>query len=64
MMNTWLARSLTPVPLPKAAPLPKPTGFISDVCAGLCRGGQKSLPPKYRDVLQQSNIPNPDRSEA
>lgn len=49
MMNTWLARSLTPVPVPaiQPAPLPKPSGFISDVCAGLCRGGQKSLPPKY-----------------
>src|SRR5690348_7010353 len=44
-MNTWLARSLTPVPSSPA--LAKPTGFISDVCAGLCRGGQKSLPPKY-----------------
>ena len=46
-MNTWLARSLTPVPSPKPAQLPKPSGFLSDVCAGLCRSGQKSLPPKY-----------------
>mgnify|MGYP001549359096 CR=1 FL=1 len=46
-MNTWLARSLTPVPTPKPAALPKQSGFIGDVCAGLCRGGQKSLPPKY-----------------
>ena len=47
MMNTWLARSLTPVPATKPAAPAKPTGFVSDVCAGLCRGGQKSLPPKY-----------------
>ena len=46
-MNTWLARSSTPVPQPQPATLPKPNGFLSDVCAGLCRGGQKSLPPKY-----------------
>ena len=46
-MNTWLARSLTPVPTPKrSAPL-KPSAFLSDVCAGLCRSGQKTLPPKY-----------------
>jgi L-histidine Nalpha-methyltransferase len=47
MMNTWLARSLTPVPSSKPTASPKPSTFISDVCAGLCRGGQKSLPPKY-----------------
>ena len=46
-MNTWLARSLTPVPSPTPAALAKPSAFVSDVCAGLCRGGQKSLPPKY-----------------
>jgi dimethylhistidine N-methyltransferase len=46
-MNTWLARSLTPVPSSKEAPPPRPSAFVSDVCAGLCRGGQKSLPPKY-----------------
>ncbi len=45
-MNTWLARSFTPVPSTTPAP-PKPSGFISDVCAGLCRSGQKTLPPKY-----------------
>src|SRR5690349_20198912 len=44
-MNTWLARSLTSGPsLPALA---KPAGFIRDVRAGLCRSGQKSLPPKY-----------------
>ena len=46
-MNTWLARSFTPVPASTPALLPKPAGFISDVCAGLCRSGQKTLPPKY-----------------
>ncbi|MGC1905789.1 MAG: thioesterase family protein [Candidatus Acidiferrum sp.] len=39
------------------------TGYTTHViCGG--NGRPKSLPPKYRDVLQQSNIPNPDRSEA
>ena len=46
-MNTWLARSLTPVPSAKPAAPQKPSAFISDVCAGLCRSGQKTLPPKY-----------------
>jgi dimethylhistidine N-methyltransferase len=46
-MNTWLARSLTPVPAPRPAPSPRSSTFLGDVCAGLCHGGQKSLPPKY-----------------
>ncbi|HEY1924187.1 MAG TPA: thioesterase family protein [Candidatus Acidoferrum sp.] len=39
------------------------TGYTTHVICGR-NGRPKSLPPKYRDVLQQSNIPNPDRSEA
>jgi acyl-CoA thioester hydrolase len=39
------------------------TGYTTHVICGR-NGRPKSLPPKYRDVLQQPNIPNPDRSEA
>ena len=40
MMNTWLAHG----PLTIAPP---GDAFLDDVRAGLCRDGQKSLPPKY-----------------
>jgi dimethylhistidine N-methyltransferase len=39
-MNTRLAQSLQTSPV-------QMSGFVGDVCAGLCRSGQKSLPPKY-----------------
>jgi L-histidine N-alpha-methyltransferase len=42
MMNTWFAEPARP-----AAPAKKCSGFLADVCAGLCRDGQKTLPPKY-----------------
>jgi L-histidine Nalpha-methyltransferase len=39
-MNTWIAR-----PLPEV--VSSSAEFLRDVRAGLCRPGQKSLPPKY-----------------
>ena len=39
------------------------TGFTTHVVCGR-NGRPKSLPPKYRDVLLQLNVPNPDRSNA
>ena len=42
MMNMWLKSSL-----PQTAPARKTGSLLADVCAGLCRDGQKTLPPKY-----------------
>jgi L-histidine N-alpha-methyltransferase len=42
MMNTWFAQPVLPV-----VPAKQNRGFLADVCAGLCRDGQKTLPPKY-----------------
>ena len=39
------------------------TGYTTHVICGR-NGRPKSLPPKYRDVLQHLNVPNPDRSNA
>jgi acyl-CoA thioester hydrolase len=39
------------------------TGYTTHVVCGR-NGRPKSLPPKYRDVLFQLNVPNPDRSPA
>jgi len=39
------------------------TGYTTHVVCGR-NGRPKSLPPKYRDVLLQLNVPNPDRSNA
>ena len=41
-MNTWFAK-----PIHSERPAKKFSGFLADVCAGLCRDGQKTLPPKY-----------------
>ena len=39
------------------------TGYTTHVICG-SNGRPKSLPAKYRDVLQHMNVPNPDRSNA
>ncbi len=38
------------------------TGYTTHVICG-SNGRPKSLPPKYRDVLLDLSVPNPDRSE-
>jgi acyl-CoA thioester hydrolase len=42
---------------------PIASGYTTHVVCGR-DGKPKALPPKYRDVLKHSNVPNPDRSEA
>jgi acyl-CoA thioester hydrolase len=39
------------------------TGYTTHIICG-SNGRPKALPPKYRDVLLQLNVPNPDRSDA